>query len=161
MTTFPYPFKQRLTKDTCSVALVSALRLRTLVSFAKTTDFTYDVVSTGLWSIIEMNVGILCACMPGIRALFKHIFPVALGSTRNRASRSYDINPRDIERRSGRLQKLFSQEQFSEAGLRCESIDLEDIEKSGRDRSSSNVSGAKWRIVRSLFCIFWIPLSHL
>lgn len=33
------------------------------------------------WSQVESEVGIICACMPGIRALLSHLFPKLFGST--------------------------------------------------------------------------------
>ncbi|KAK6953461.1 hypothetical protein Daesc_005765 [Daldinia eschscholtzii] len=45
-----------------------------LVSLAKTPDPTYDIAST-MWTIIEMNVALVCACLPQIRPLIIKWFP--------------------------------------------------------------------------------------
>ncbi|KAF5635816.1 CFEM domain protein [Fusarium sp. NRRL 52700] len=47
-----------------------------------------DYVEIGYWSTIEVPVGIICACMPAIRALFGIIFPKVFAST-NRSKNSY------------------------------------------------------------------------
>lgn len=36
-----------------------------------------------MWSTIEVPMGIVCACMPSIRSLFRNAFPAALSSTIN------------------------------------------------------------------------------
>jgi hypothetical protein len=42
-----------------------------------------DFVPVGMWSLLEVDIGIMCACMPGIRALCKRLyalfFPKPLG----------------------------------------------------------------------------------
>lgn len=35
----------------------------------------------GYWSTIEVPVGVICACMPSIRALFRNVFPSIFGTT--------------------------------------------------------------------------------
>ncbi|KAF4442057.1 CFEM domain-containing [Fusarium acutatum] len=47
-----------------------------------------DYVEIGYWSTIEVPVGIICACMPAIRALFGIVFPKVFAST-NRSKNSY------------------------------------------------------------------------
>jgi hypothetical protein len=42
----------------------------------------------GYWSTIEISIGILCACMPAIRALFGRLFPLVFG-TRSGHSNTY------------------------------------------------------------------------
>ncbi|KAH6718782.1 hypothetical protein BKA61DRAFT_542829 [Leptodontidium sp. MPI-SDFR-AT-0119] len=61
------------------VTIVSILRLRSLVKFANTINPTWDYFEAGTWSIIELDVGIICACMPSFRILLIKIFP-RLGS---------------------------------------------------------------------------------
>jgi hypothetical protein len=35
----------------------------------------------GYWSTIELDVGVICACLPGMRALFVQLFPSVFGNT--------------------------------------------------------------------------------
>ncbi|KAG9188993.1 hypothetical protein G6011_05861 [Alternaria panax] len=69
------------------VTVVSILRLRSLVSFARTKNLTWDYLEAALWSIIEVNVGIICACMPSIRLGLVQLFPTLLGSTNQSVSK--------------------------------------------------------------------------
>ncbi|EXJ56350.1 uncharacterized protein A1O5_12617 [Cladophialophora psammophila CBS 110553] len=63
------------------VVVVSALRLDTLFQFAKSHNLTWDTTAFGYWSCIEMDVGVICACMPAMYSLFKHYFPKIVAGT--------------------------------------------------------------------------------
>ncbi|EED17823.1 integral membrane protein, putative [Talaromyces stipitatus ATCC 10500] len=79
------------------VTLVSILRLHTLVEFSNTSNLTWDYVELGYWSTIEVDVGIICACLPAIRKLLWKIFPNTLGSAVRRGAKT----PNYYEQRSG------------------------------------------------------------
>ncbi|KAI1384364.1 uncharacterized protein F4822DRAFT_414886 [Hypoxylon trugodes] len=61
------------------VIITSCLRVTTLDFQAKSPDPTYDIAST-MWTVIEMNVAIVCACLPQIRPLIIKCFPRAMPS---------------------------------------------------------------------------------
>ncbi|KAF2750589.1 hypothetical protein M011DRAFT_516936 [Sporormia fimetaria CBS 119925] len=65
------------------VTIVSILRLQSLVYFANSVNPTWDQFDVINWSTIEVNVGIICACMPTIRVILVRLFPKILGSTQN------------------------------------------------------------------------------
>jgi len=115
---------------------VSVLRLRTLVALLNTDDFTYAVESPGIWSIIEVDVGILCACMPGIRALLSAIFPSLVGSTRDKKKSYYYGN--DISGKVASFPQFSSREEFRKSGVKDEFIEIGDIEKNNDDRTPSD-----------------------
>jgi hypothetical protein len=71
---------RRLT--TSSVTVVSALRLQSLINFGTSRNPTWDQADVIHWSNIEINVGIICACMPSIRIILVRMFPKMLGSTK-------------------------------------------------------------------------------
>lgn len=58
------------------VTIVSILRLQSLVSFANSHNPTWDNWSVSNWSIVEINVGIICACMPTARLALMRAFTV-------------------------------------------------------------------------------------
>jgi len=62
------------------MTIVSILRLRSLVSFANTTNPTYDFYNSGLWSMLELDVGIICVCMPNIRLILVRLFPKVMAT---------------------------------------------------------------------------------
>jgi hypothetical protein len=71
------------------VTVVSILRLQSLLQFANSTNLTWDNLAVTTWSTVEINVGIICACMPSLRVLLVRIFPKILGSTRNTSANKY------------------------------------------------------------------------
>ncbi|ATY63942.1 integral membrane [Cordyceps militaris] len=63
------------------VTVVSILRLRSLVSFANSNNPTWDQWEVAYWSTIEVNIGMICTCLPSLRLLLLRLFPRLLGST--------------------------------------------------------------------------------
>ncbi|KAG8526352.1 uncharacterized protein KY384_000345 [Bacidia gigantensis] len=53
------------------VTVVGALRLATIAQHQGTEDFTYNFVDLGVWTALETNVGVICACLPSFGPLFK------------------------------------------------------------------------------------------
>jgi len=72
-----------------SVTVVSGLRLKSLVHFAASNNPTWDQADVINWSNIEINVGIICACMPALRVILVHMFPKILGSTKGTSQPEY------------------------------------------------------------------------
>lgn len=65
-----------------SVTVVSILRLKSLIKFSYSTDnATWDFTDVGIWSDIEINVSIICVCLPSLRLLLVRIFPRLREST--------------------------------------------------------------------------------
>ncbi|KAI8676178.1 CFEM domain-containing protein [Fusarium sp. Ph1] len=65
------------------VTIVSILRLRAVVKFkAQTENATWEFLEVSKWSTIEINVGMICACMPSLRILLVRLFPKILGTSR-------------------------------------------------------------------------------
>lgn len=63
-----------------SVTVVSILRLHSLVYLAASDNPTWDQWTTALWSVIEVNIGIICTCLPTLRLLLLRIFPGLRGT---------------------------------------------------------------------------------
>ncbi|KAF4120884.1 CFEM domain [Geosmithia morbida] len=70
------------------VTVTSILRLQSLITFAATSNSTWEFFSVSLWSTVEIAVGVICACLPTVRLLFVKIFP-ALGGSTYRKTASY------------------------------------------------------------------------
>lgn len=61
---------------------MSILRLRSLVELAKSVDNpTWYNAPIIQWSVIEINVGLICACMPTLRLALVRMFKVLGDST--------------------------------------------------------------------------------
>ncbi|KAF3769020.1 hypothetical protein M406DRAFT_327427 [Cryphonectria parasitica EP155] len=55
------------------VTVCSIIRLKYLAGWASSTNQTYDYAALALWSLIELNAGVICACLPGMASLFRRI----------------------------------------------------------------------------------------
>jgi hypothetical protein len=47
---------------------------------------TYDTLASGVWSNVELNVGVICVCMPTFRRFFALILPRLCGSAEGNLS---------------------------------------------------------------------------
>lgn len=75
-----HPCANQHASTTHSVTVVSIIRLQSLVNFANSANLTYDNWDVNLWSTLEVNTGIICACMPTIRQILAWYFPKVFGS---------------------------------------------------------------------------------
>jgi hypothetical protein len=57
------------------VIVVSVIRLYSLIHFANTENITWNYVDAGMWSLIEIDVSIVCGCMPAFRLLIAKMWP--------------------------------------------------------------------------------------
>jgi hypothetical protein len=57
------------------VIFVSTIRLYSLIHFANSQNITWDYVEAGYWSLLEIDVSIVCGCMPAHRALIAKAWP--------------------------------------------------------------------------------------
>lgn len=64
-----------------AVTVVSAVRLRSLVHFANTPNPTWDELGVAFWSTVEINLGVVCACMPALRGILTYFFPGLVGAS--------------------------------------------------------------------------------
>ncbi|EAU33640.1 conserved hypothetical protein [Aspergillus terreus NIH2624] len=73
------------------VLVTSILRLQSLLVISNSTDPTYDNPGAATWSAVECNVAIICACLPGTRALISRLLPRFL-STRSGNYNTYNYH---------------------------------------------------------------------
>lgn len=95
----------RLTDD-YSGCITSILRLHSLYIISKSKDITWDNVGAATWSSVELNVGIMCACLPTYRPILNRYFPRLLSTSHNTIEVPRSIvmhntagSPRDAEAR--------------------------------------------------------------
>lgn len=85
-----------------STCVVSILRLQSLYVVSHTDDISWNNPLAAIWSSTELNVGIICSCLPTIKGWVTKIFPglfPSLGSTRG-ASTSGQVRSRDRRQQS-------------------------------------------------------------
>ncbi|KAI1739689.1 hypothetical protein F4680DRAFT_448686 [Xylaria scruposa] len=82
------------------VVITSILRFRTLDIPVKSPDPSYEV-DTVMWTIIEMSMAIICACLPQIRTLATNLlFPKVKSACRSLRSRLSFVKPDDNYRQT-------------------------------------------------------------
>ncbi|KAK1773100.1 hypothetical protein QBC45DRAFT_109331 [Copromyces sp. CBS 386.78] len=81
--------------------ITSILRMQTLTFSTKTPDATYDLDSS-IWTIIEENMAIICACLPVCRLPLAYLFPkhFAISHHKQRTGPGGDIGHREISSQS-------------------------------------------------------------
>ncbi|KAF9880504.1 CFEM domain-containing protein [Colletotrichum karsti] len=57
------------------VTVSSCIRLASLTRFAGTHNPTFDFKNLSIWSLVEMHLSVICACMPGMTAFIRRIKP--------------------------------------------------------------------------------------
>ncbi|KAJ4320912.1 hypothetical protein N0V84_005616 [Fusarium piperis] len=74
------------------VTVVSMIRFQSLVNFGKSKNKTWELYKVSVWSTIEITVGIMCACLPTLRAVLVKAFPIlSISSTqRSRGNQYYE-----------------------------------------------------------------------
>lgn len=68
------------------VTITSMIRLRYIASLANTTNPSLDFHPAAIWSMVELSVGVMCACLPAARALLVRVMPRVLGFSSNRSA---------------------------------------------------------------------------
>jgi len=81
-----------------SICVVSILRLPVLIVAAKSKDPTGDNPAVAKWSIVELNVAIICSSLTTLRPLILRWFPTIFGSLdgHGQGGHSYDMMPPTI-----------------------------------------------------------------
>ncbi|KAJ4353109.1 hypothetical protein N0V95_003643 [Ascochyta clinopodiicola] len=77
-----------------SAIVVSTVRLYSLDNLANSNDETFDNSDQATLSAVEVNVGIICACLPAMRPLFAVMMPKYFSST----SAYTTVPANDVER---------------------------------------------------------------
>ncbi|KAK2865109.1 hypothetical protein FQN49_003901 [Arthroderma sp. PD_2] len=81
------------------VCITSIIRATTIAASSSSTDATWSPIPATIWSVVECNTGIICACTPMIRqplsALFPRVFvSLARGSSNAPMQKSRANTPR-------------------------------------------------------------------
>lgn len=82
--------------------IVSIIRLQSLVTFANSTNPTYDNVPTAYWSVLEAYVSVFCICMPALRRFLAGLFPRCFGSTQAESKYEHYDTPNTPNRLANR-----------------------------------------------------------
>ena len=78
------------------------------MQFSNTKNPTWDNVPVGYWSTVEVDVGVICACLPAIRSLLRRALPSVFGGTSHGAAAGYSKNSSFMSRSAGASSRLDS-----------------------------------------------------
>ncbi|KAK0762926.1 hypothetical protein N5P37_004452 [Trichoderma harzianum] len=86
------------------VTVVSILRLRSLIQFGTDSlNPTWDFYDVSVWSVVEINTGLICICLPSLRLLLVRIFPKLQGTTERYYGKNSKRNRTASNKRASRL----------------------------------------------------------
>ncbi|KAI0018777.1 CFEM domain-containing protein [Xylariomycetidae sp. FL0641] len=126
------------------VTIVSVIRLRSLIVFANTQNPTWDYADAAWWSTVEIHVGIVCACLPSLRALLVNYFGVrALGSSKGNSQGTTGSGGKSTGTNGSRFEKPVISAPTPRRGDEDDFIPLVDVKDPGKKggRPSSRHSG--------------------
>ncbi|KAK4195440.1 hypothetical protein QBC40DRAFT_20253 [Triangularia verruculosa] len=72
-----------------AVVIISLIRLKTINATTRAVNPTKDTVDLSLWTGIEIDVGVICPCLPSFRLLLRKVLPKLM----RESTRSYELNP--------------------------------------------------------------------
>lgn len=75
------------------IIIISCLRLVSLIQLNGQDDFSWALLPLGIWTAIETNVGIFCACLLNMRPLLRLATQGTLKSTTNQSENSLQYWP--------------------------------------------------------------------
>ncbi|KAA6408501.1 MAG: integral membrane [Lasallia pustulata] len=81
------------------VCVTSVLRMTTLNPASKSADQTYGTLISTTWTTIEAGTGIICACLPMLKAPLTLIFPRLLLNSSNKDAHGSQVRPAHHARR--------------------------------------------------------------
>ncbi|KAK3367779.1 hypothetical protein B0H63DRAFT_86237 [Podospora didyma] len=62
------------------VIIISLIRFKTINEFTRAQNPTKDIVQVCIWSGIEIDVGVICPCLPSFRLLLRRLLPSVMGT---------------------------------------------------------------------------------
>ncbi|KAK0736651.1 hypothetical protein B0T21DRAFT_288000 [Apiosordaria backusii] len=71
-----------------AVLIISLIRLKTINATTRAVNPTKDTVDLSLWTGIELDVGVICPCLPSFRLLLRKVLPRLMGES----TRSYELD---------------------------------------------------------------------
>ncbi|KAH6704130.1 hypothetical protein BKA61DRAFT_183176 [Leptodontidium sp. MPI-SDFR-AT-0119] len=63
------------------VCIVSAIRLKALLTLISSPDVTWVASDYYIWSVLELDIGIICACLSSFKPFLRRHFPKVIGSS--------------------------------------------------------------------------------
>jgi len=125
------------------VIVVGALRLATIAVTQHSSDFTFDLIDLGVWTAVETNTGVVCACLPSMGPLLRLCLHGSIGTRESSKGKGKRIESRASRPSAGGGGRFWhGQRPGVEGGERDEVVELKSKgEKMGVDRADDFGSG--------------------
>lgn len=128
--------------------------------YATSTNPLYDNMMSGVYSVLEINVGIICICMPSFRRFLAQLVPKCFGSTQDDSKYRYyeDGTPNarlSSAKRSGRKKSTIGGSLFDATIVKTidtkieavsredDEVRLMDLQKNGRSVAGSTTGSTE------------------
>lgn len=72
--------------------IISIVRLRYVSSFTTSVNASFDGYWISVWSDLEFNVGMICACLPSLRLLAARVWPSRFNGKEAQASYAVSVS---------------------------------------------------------------------
>jgi hypothetical protein len=117
----------------------------------------YDNLMSGVYSILEINVGIICVSMPAFRRFLAQLVPKCFGTTQNNSDPNQDDDTpnRPSKKRSKPSRSMLDASLFNTTMMRTVDVNLEEsigkaddevhlveLHRSGSMTSTQNMNGS-------------------
>lgn len=124
------------------VILISCLRLYSLAHFARSKNITWDYVEAAYWSLLEIDVSIICGCMPALRLLVTIAAPkiqskMSFGSSKNNSSQGSKLSATNQSNGTDTTKSMTTISVKPKSGDESDFVPLVDID-SGNGRPQHN-----------------------
>ncbi|EFW21820.1 conserved hypothetical protein [Coccidioides posadasii str. Silveira] len=87
------------------VCITSIIRTTSLAASSNLQDVTWHTIGVSVWSTIELNTGIICACLPMIRQPLSFIFPNLFSASDRSNSHPYEHSYMTASRHKSRCDR--------------------------------------------------------
>ncbi|KAK6537239.1 hypothetical protein TWF694_011436 [Orbilia ellipsospora] len=77
--------------------ICAVMRVVTIAELLNGFDFTWTIYEPGMWGLLELTIGIICACIPPSKLLFEQIFAALTGSKTRPFGSSKDSSDSDYK----------------------------------------------------------------
>ncbi|KAI4665574.1 uncharacterized protein J4E78_003036 [Alternaria triticimaculans] len=136
--------------------IVSCIRLSAVAKYATSQNPMYDNLMSGVYSILEINVGIICVSMPAFRRFLAQLVPKCFGTTQNNSDPNEDDDtPNRPSKRRGKPSRsmldasLFNttmartvDDTLEGIGKADDEVHLVELRRSGSKTSTQNMDGS-------------------
>ncbi|KAK1752350.1 hypothetical protein QBC47DRAFT_390323 [Echria macrotheca] len=112
------------------VMIISLIRLKTIPEFTRAVNPTRDLVSVTLWSVLEIDIGVICPCLPSFRLILRRLIPRITDTT------GYEMGTGPGYKESGTFDKSTNRKSGNNGGRGILVVKETAVTTAGMDKTS-------------------------